>query len=302
MDKDETEQFLVMHTQFAEGDVWLSFSEPAETDTSTLSRRLVEGRYDKPFMLETRSTRSLCFGIDGAVQSEMRLDAPEELVCAYTRKMMGFLLFRKHPRKVLMLGLGGGSLVKFCHRHLPRTRLTVVEIDDRVIALRSHFQVPPDDARLTVVEADGAAYVRSLINAGENTDVLLVDAFDPSGISASVTERSFLRDAKRALSAGGIFVMNVLAGSEDCRRHVEEIRSVFGEPVITTAIAESGNVIVFAGDALRRRRRTIGLQRAAQQIEAQLGLNFPTLLRQTCELQACALRSPRQFESGVSAD
>jgi len=285
MDDKEAEQLLVLHTQSAEGDTWLSFSEPDDTNPATLCERLADGRYEKPFLFETRSTRSLCFGIDGAVQSEMLLDAPDTLVCAYTRKMMGFLLFRKRPRNVLMLGLGGGSLVKYCYRHLPTTRLTVVEIDPRVIALRSHFQVPPDDSRLVVVSADGSTYVRSLISAGKRTDVLLVDAFDRSGIAAAVTERAFLQDAKRALSAGGIFVMNLFAGFDECMRYIEDIRSVFGEPVITTAIADTGNVIVFAGDALRRRRRVVGIQRTAQQIEARFGLHFPTLLRRTCELQ-----------------
>ena len=286
MDDKEAEQLLVLHTQSAEGDTWLSFSEPDDTHPATLCKRLVDGRYEKPFLFETRSTRSLCFGIDGAVQSEMLLDAPDELVSAYTRKMMGFLLFRKRPRHVLMLGLGGGSLVKYCYRHLPTTRLTVVEIDARVIALRSRFQVPSDDARLAVVNDDGCAYVKSMVGAGKGTDVLLVDAFDRSGIAASVTEKVFLQDARRALSAGGIFVMNLLAKYEECRRYVEDIRSVFGDPVITTTIADSGNVIVFAGDALRRRRRVIGIQRAAQQIEARFGLHFPTLLRRTCELQS----------------
>jgi spermidine synthase len=285
MDDKKAEQLLVVQTQSVEGDTWLSFSEPAETHAATVCKHLAEGRYDKPFLLETRRTRSLCFGIDGAIQSEMLLDAPDTLVCAYTRKMMGFLLFRKRPRNVLMLGLGGGSLVKYCHRHLPTTRLTVVEIDPRVIALRSHFQIPPDDARLVVVSADGSTYVRSMISARKHTDVLLVDAFDRSGIAAAVTERVFLQDAKRALSAGGIFVMNLFAGFDDCMRYIEDIRSVFGEPVITTAIAETGNVIVFAGDALRRRRRVAGIRRMAQQIEARFGLHFPTLLRRTCELQ-----------------
>ena len=285
MHDKEAERLLVLQTQTLEGDTWLSFAEPAETHAPTLCQRIAEGRYDKPFLLETRSTRSLCFGIDGAVQSEMLLDAPDALVCAYTRKMMGFLLFRKRPRHVLMLGLGGGSLVKYCYRHLPNTRLTVVEIDARVIALRSHFQVPPDDTRLAVVNEDGSAYVKSMVSAGKSTDVLLVDAFDRSGIAPSVTERVFLQDARRALSAGGIFVMNILAGHQDCRRYIEDIQSVFGDPVITTPISEGGNVIVFAGNALQRRRRIGGIERTAQQIEARLGLNFPTLLRRTCEFQ-----------------
>ena len=57
-----------------------------------------------------------------------------------------------------MVGLGGGSLAKFCHRHLPRTRLTVVEVDPDVIALRGEFEVP-DDERLAIVQADAAEYL-----------------------------------------------------------------------------------------------------------------------------------------------
>ena len=89
-----------------------------------MCERLADKRYDKPFLVENRKTRSLCFGIDGGVQSEMLLDDPETLVAAYTRKMMGFLLFRDRPREVVMIGLGGGSLAKFCHRHLPATTMT----------------------------------------------------------------------------------------------------------------------------------------------------------------------------------
>src|SRR5713101_2429053 len=122
---DSDAKLLVLHGFSPEGDTWLSFREPNETQIAGLCRRLVEDRYDKPFLVEDRKTRSLCFGIDGAVQSEMWLDDPESLVSAYTRKMMGFLLFRRRPREILMIGLGGGSLAKFCHRHLPSARMSV---------------------------------------------------------------------------------------------------------------------------------------------------------------------------------
>jgi O-methyltransferase involved in polyketide biosynthesis len=69
---------LVLHGYSPEGDTWLSFREPNETQIAVLCKRLVEDRYDKPFLVENRKTRSLCFGIDGAVQSEMWLDASRE--------------------------------------------------------------------------------------------------------------------------------------------------------------------------------------------------------------------------------
>jgi spermidine synthase len=58
--------------------------------------------------------------------------------------MMLVLLFNPAPRSILMIGLGGGSLPKYCHRHLPQCDITVVEINPAVISLREAFQVPPE--------------------------------------------------------------------------------------------------------------------------------------------------------------
>ncbi len=279
-------KLLVLHGFSPEGDdTWLSFREPNETQIAGLWRRLVENRYDKPFLMESRQTRSLCFGIDGAVQSEMWLHEPENLVSVYTRKMMGFLLFRRRPRELLMIGLGGGSLAKFCHRHLPFARMTVLEIDSGVIALRSHFQIPPDDARLRVINGDGAAYVAAMAESNRRTDVLLVDAFDRRGIATAVTERAFLENALRVLSRRGIFVMNLVAALAECKRYIETIRSVFGGPVIAVNVDNDSNVVVFAGRPLLSRRRLVAASHNAQQLEGRLGLSFPTLLRLTRELQ-----------------
>lgn len=277
-------KLLVARGYSPEGDVWLSFREPSWTRVADLCKRLADNRYDKPFLVDNRITRSLCFGIDGGIQSEMRLDDPETLVNAYTRKMMGFLLFRNRPREVVMIGLGGGSLVKYCHRHLPSTRLTVIEIDAHVIALRSHFQIPPDDARLHVIHGDGSAYVAAMARSNQRADVLLVDAFDRQGIATVVTERAFLQSARRALSTLGIFVMNLVADRELCRRCIEEIRSVFGDPAIAVAVDDGDHWVVFAGLALRNRRRLGAATRNAQHIEARLGLHFPTLLKRAREI------------------
>ena len=129
----------------------------------------------------------------------MRLDDPDALANEYTRKMMGFLVFEGRPKKVLMIGLGGGSIAKYCHRHLLDTEFTAVEIDPDVIAMRPHFYVPPDDARFKVINADGADYVAQLAAAGEHSDVILVDAYDQFGIARSVVERAFVENAKQIL-------------------------------------------------------------------------------------------------------
>src|SRR5260370_27842028 len=110
------------------GEPLLRFREPNETAADVLFGRIADGSYDKPFLVEDLEFRAMCFALDGSTQSEMRLDDPVALVSEYTRKMMGFLLFRRRFRRILMIGLGGGSLVNFCHRHLPPTHITAADL------------------------------------------------------------------------------------------------------------------------------------------------------------------------------
>src|SRR5487761_2660826 len=126
---------------------------------------------DGPLLHEALDTLSLEFA-GGGLQSRMRLLEPCALDLAYTRTMMGFLLWQPAPRRVVMIGLGGGSLAKFCHRHLKRTAIEVVENNPQVIALRGRFRIPRDSRRFAVVEADGAQFVRS---GAAPCEVLLVD-------------------------------------------------------------------------------------------------------------------------------
>src|SRR5215207_4726364 len=99
---------------------------------------------------DARGVRSLHVGGE-AIQSSMKIGEPFALALDYTRCMMAFLLFHPEPEETLMIGLGGGSLAKFFHRQLRRTRVRAVELDPRIVtAARQHFALPPNDARLKV--------------------------------------------------------------------------------------------------------------------------------------------------------
>jgi spermidine synthase len=161
---------------------------------------------DMPPLVRTRAGRRTLEFAPGDIQSEMLLARPHALVLEYTRAMMGFALFVPRPRHIVLVGLGGGSLVKFCHRHFPDARITAIEIRADVIALREQFRIPPDDARLRIVHADAAAYLPRL--AGQ-ADVLLVDGFDRAGLPPALADVPFYRDCRRALRPGGVLVTNV---------------------------------------------------------------------------------------------
>lgn len=251
----------------------LRLLEPAQCDPEAICAQIEGGRYGKPFIIEDGKTRRLHFGLD-LVQSSMRLDDPFALEFAYTRKMMAFVLFVPDPGHVLMVGLGGGSLAKFCHRHLPRARLTVVEVNPDVIALRGEFGVPADP-RLAIVEADAAEYLTA---AEGDTDVLLLDGFDARGIAPTFLSRRFYQAARRRLRPGGVVVANFAGPRKYWSRHHALLSEAFDGRVHVGTVPGGDNHIGFAfaeADAALDWER---LEARAQALADRFPLDFSALL------------------------
>ena len=203
---------------------------------------LLEEAGGKPFIQRQGDLLSLHFnGV--AIQSEMRVSAPDELVFSYTRAMMGFLLFQKAPKHLLMVGLGGGSIVKFCYRHLPNTRITVLELDADVIALRDQFWIPPDDARLRVIHADAAVFMEA---AAQEIDVLLLDGFGAEGLPPELCSAHFYAACRRALNPHGVLVANIIDRDVQLPFCMQYLHAEFDQRVCWCRAEGGGNRIVFA--------------------------------------------------------
>jgi spermidine synthase len=193
-----------------------------------------------PFIYEEEGTMRLHFQID-SVQSQMLQDAPDHLVLSYTRTMMSFLMFNRSPRHISMIGLGGGSIAKWCYRHVPHSEITVIEINPHVIALRDHFHIPNDNQRFRVLCEDGADYVA---RSFDHIDVLIVDGFDMDGQPAELCSQRFYDHCYQALSSSGLMVVN-LGGWQD-RTNIARIRKSFDDQVLLMRPEDGSNRIVFA--------------------------------------------------------
>jgi spermidine synthase len=216
----------------------------------------------QPFCVDTELVKSLHFDL-GETQSRMSLRDPDALVLKYTRTMMGCLLFNPAPERIAMIGLGGGSLAKFCHRHLPQAIIDVVEVNPRVLQLRDDFMIPPDDARLSIQLADGAEFVRRL-ELRQTLDLLLVDAYGPGGIPEHLCTAEFHGDCLRSLRAGGVAVFNLFHGFPDYERCVAHIRALFGQSLLIVADGDYSNDIVFAWRAPLEKRHLDAQSRPSQ--------------------------------------
>ncbi|MBI5612906.1 MAG: hypothetical protein HY942_07565 [Gammaproteobacteria bacterium] len=195
-----------------------------------------------PGVHDQDGVRCLRFG-GGTVQSAMRISAPFELDLSYTRTMMGFLLFNTAPRDILLVGLGGGSLSKYCHRRFPQARITTLEIDPDVIALRDEFLIPADDERFRVVQVDACEY---LARSDLQADVLLLDGYDAAGLPDRLCSKSFYSNCWQALSAHGVLVANLWNGEPKRAVYLDRLNGIFDGRVWWSKPDDSNSLIVFA--------------------------------------------------------
>jgi spermidine synthase len=140
-------------------------------------------------------------------QSAMLLKDPWELRLRYTRFLSLALALQPEPKRVLVLGLGGGSFPKKLYRDVPNVVVDVADIDPEVIAIaKRYFQVPEDD-RLRLFAKDGRRFVQE---ATDKYDLVFLDAYNSDTIPFHLATREFYDEIKAHLKPGGVVVSNII--------------------------------------------------------------------------------------------
>jgi len=223
---------------------------------------------------EARGVRELHLG-DDAIQSRMHVDRPDELALAYTRAMMGSLLFAPRARDFLLLGLGGGSLARFIHRRLPRSRVTGVEINAQVLAAaRTLFGLPREGARFRPVLADAARWIREAAEPA-SFDVVLLDAYCGGRQVPSLNTGAFYRRVRSVLRPNGVLAVNCIADQPELRRYLDRLHEAFAGRLWAVPTPPDDNLVVFALGAAIPEPRHRELAARAGTLRSSLTLPFP---------------------------
>jgi spermidine synthase len=239
---------------------------------------------DSVYVTERFGVRSLHIGSD-TIQSSMRLARPNDLELAYTRSMMAFLLFVSPPRRVLLVGLGGGSLAKYCYHRLPDAVTEVLEVNPEVVSVaRQLFEVPASDARLIVRVCDAAQFIAA---DGAGFDAILVDGYDGESQVADLATREFYGGCRRRLERGGVLVVNLWGSDRRFDDNVARIESAFPSATLCLPAERPGNVIVFAFRDPPAALRWDDLTRKARDLETPYGLEFGKFVRGLQRMNRC---------------
>ena len=251
-------------------------TQSASTSFADLFAEAMSG---KPFVYEEGDEISLMFDLT-TVQSRMKRDAPQDLVLGYTRAMMAFTLLQSNTQHIGMIGLGGGSLAKYCHHYLPQAHISVAEIDSAVLALRHRFAVPANSSRFNIECIDGAHWLKEQQKRNAQAmDALLVDAYGVSGMPESLATAQFFDDCRDSLADNGILVVNLWGSDSRFDSYYQRIRTVFDGAAIAIGADGCANRVVFAMKQRSFPPAIRPILQRAQHIAAQHSVDMPALAR-----------------------
>lgn len=222
-------------------------------------RRLSQGfslkqpiAHEPPTISESGDIRYLHFGTEW-VQGAMWVSKPAELVLEYTAQMMAWLLFLQPQRSqsIAMLGLGAGSLARFCLKHLANP-VQVVEWNPQVtIACEMYFKLPRP-ARMTIDHEDAGTWVENPSHRGLQS-ALMVDIYDADARGPVRDSLDFYLNCYHVLADVGVLTVNLFGAHASYARNIRNLSDAFEGRILTLPQIDAGNqvVLAFKGPELR---------------------------------------------------
>ncbi len=217
-----------------------------------------DSAYNHVVVQEQGGQRCMSFGQrKGHRQTCVDLQNRDRHVFEYTPMMLVGFAFRPDSKRVGLVGLGGGALVRTVVEHLPGVRVDVAELDPLVVRLaKTHFGFR-ESKRVRLVVRDGRQFLRR--RPGQ-FDQVLIDAFGQEYVPPHMTTREFFQQALRALTDGGLLVMNTHHSHRLFEAQLRTMREVF--PAVAVFQGDhSGNSILVGARALPVKDRAALLAR-----------------------------------------
>ena len=186
----------------------------------------IETEYNDIFITKRRGELTMSFQLKGwdYTESVTNLSDPDDLPVRYTRMMTIGVIYPEEPKRILMIGLGGGSISTYLGRAMVDAAIDTVEIDPGVInAAKKYFGIR-ETPRVRYLDGDGRVY----LNRNKTLyDLILVDAFHGGYVPFHLLTKEFYTLIKQRLTPGGAAAFNVHDGTKLYVSTVKTLAAVF---------------------------------------------------------------------------
>jgi len=240
--------------------------------------------YRNILVTEDSQRRCLRFTITSTIgqnQSCQYLDRPEEFVFPYARMTLSSLLLQDNPERILIVGLGGGTLSAAYSSLFPNAEIVISEIDDAVFRVARDYFDFQETEQVKVLVGDARVHVKRAGLRGEKFDLVILDAFNGEYIPEHLMTAEFLEEVKALLPENGMVVANTFSTSRLYAAESNTYREVFGEFYNIRMSGTGNRVIVASRQALPDQQTLEDRAPALRERLARFGMNileFPKLL------------------------
>jgi spermidine synthase len=248
----------------------------------------VESEYNDIYVRKRRNDLTLSFQLKGwdYTESVTNLRDADDLVLRYAQTMTVAVIYPAELKKILMIGLGGGSISAYLGRFLPEAKVDTVELDKRVIQVaKTYFGLRETD-RVRYLDGDGRVFLN---RNRELYDLIVVDAYQGGYVPFHLLTKEFYMLVKQRLAPGGAAAFNVHDGTKLYHSTVKTLGEVFS--TVELYPSGQGEVITVVSDAPGPDKAALEAHAAALQQTYNFRFPLPTLVQRRVE-------NPREHAEG----
>lgn len=168
----------------------------------------IETDYNDIFITKRRNQLTMSFQLKGFdyTESVANLLDPDDLPLRYTQMMTVGILYPPQVKRILMIGLGGGSISTYLGKYLPGAEIDTVEIDPGVVRTAKLYFGIKETGRVRYLEGDGRVFLN---RRKDMYDLILVDAFHGGYVPFHLLTKEFYTLLKSRLAPGGAAAFNI---------------------------------------------------------------------------------------------
>jgi spermidine synthase len=204
---------------------------------------------------------------------------PEQLVFNYTKLLMASLLFNPQPKRILIVGLGGGTMSNTLAQLYPESKIDNIEIDPAVITVaRDYFDFLESDKIKTYTQ-DGRIFIKRALLKKKTYDWIILDAFNGDYIPEHLMTKEFLQEAKALLNEGGILSSNTFSLSELYAHESATYKAVFGDFYQVANSANSNRIILVSKNGFSNKQTNNSIINTLHKNLAVYGVDIKSLYK-----------------------
>jgi spermidine synthase len=206
----------------------LGFAAPAYAQRDLLHQE--RSLYRNLFVTQNGDERCMLFRypVPTGRESCKLLHDPNKLIFDYTQMMLAGLYLNATPKRILIIGEGGGTIPTALQEMLPDTQIDLVELDEAVDRIaKQYFDFKPGP-KVKVTISDGRVFVKRAAAEKPNYDIVMLDAFETDYIPEHMLTKEFLEEVKAIMAPNGVIVANTFSDSALYDYESVTYRAAFG--------------------------------------------------------------------------